>query len=64
MVRFELDGLKQEKVRESLIFKIAESWGHSLRSELGTNMCYQFYFKFKKMELFLKQMLVFLPSHH
>lgn len=42
MVCCEPEGLKQEKVIESLIFKIAETSGHRLCSELGTNMCYQF----------------------
>lgn len=63
MVLAEPDGLEQEKVIESVIFKVAESWG-TLCSELGNNMCYQFYLKFKRMELSFSKCLIFLPSHH
>lgn len=63
MVLAEPDGLEQEKVIESVIFKVAESWG-TCCSELGTNMCYQFYSKFKRMELSFSKCLIFLPSHH
>lgn len=63
MLLAEPDGLEQEKVIEPVIFKVAESWG-TFCSELGTNMCYQFCLKFKRMELCFSKCLIFLPSHH
>lgn len=63
MLLAEPDGLEQEKVIEPVIFKVTESWG-TLCSELGTNMCYQFCLKFKRMELCFSKCLIFLPSHH
>lgn len=63
MVLAEPDGLEQEKVIESVIFKVAEGGG-TLCSELGTNMCYQFCLKFKRMKLRFSKCLIFLPSHH